>query len=114
MNPQQKKALKARAHSLDPVVIVGDKGVTATLIAEVDRALAAHELIKVRAPALDRDGREAALAEIALRCGAEPVQAIGKVFVLYRQRPPEDGKTKPEAAATPKRPSRRRPAAARR
>lgn len=113
MTPLERKALKARAHPLNPVVIVGDKGITDSVIGEIDRALTAHELIKVRAPAMERADRESALAEIALRCGAEAVQSIGKVFVLYRQRPVAEEEAKPEKASR-KRPSRRPPGAGRR
>lgn len=80
----QRKQLKARAHRLEPVVQIGGKGVTPAVVAEVGRALAAHELIKVRAGAMDRHEREAALAEICRQCGAAPVQHVGKVLVLYR------------------------------
>ena len=57
------------------------------MIAEIGRALAAHELIKVRAGSMERDAREAALAEICARLDAQPVQHIGKVFVVYRRKP---------------------------
>ena len=57
------------------------------MIAEIDRALTAHELIKVRAATLEREAREAALAQICARLEAQPVQHIGKVMVLYRQKP---------------------------
>lgn len=87
MTPAQRKALKARAHPLDPIIHLGGKGLTEAALAEIGRALAAHELIKVRAAALDRDAREAALAEICARLGAQPVQHIGKVLVLYREKP---------------------------
>jgi len=56
-------------------------------MAEIDRALEAHELIKVRAATLGRDAREAALVEICARLQAQPVQHIGKVLVLYREKP---------------------------
>ena len=79
--------LKARAHDLEPVVLVGNKGLTDEVVNEVDRALTAHELIKVRAPGLDRDAREAAFKALSERTGAEPVQHIGKVFVLFRKKP---------------------------
>lgn len=79
--------LKARAHSLEPVVIIGGKGLTDEVVAEVDRALAAHELIKVRAPALDRDAREQALKTLCEKTQAEAVQHIGKVLVLFRAKP---------------------------
>lgn len=87
MRPVERKALKARAHALDPIVHIGDKGLSAAVLAEIDRALAAHELIKVRAGGMERDAREAALAEICARLGAQPVQHIGKVLVIFRARP---------------------------
>jgi putative YhbY family RNA-binding protein len=89
VNPAERKALKARAHALDPIVHLGEKGLTEAVIAEIGRALAAHELIKVRAGGLDRDEREAAFAEICTRLAAQPVQHIGKVFVVYRRKPDE-------------------------
>jgi len=78
--------LKARAHSLEPVVLIGGKGLTDEVVAEVDRALTAHELIKVRAPDLDRHAREDAFKALCERTGAAPVQVIGKVFVLFRKK----------------------------
>jgi putative YhbY family RNA-binding protein len=85
LTPAQRKALKARAHKLEPVVIIGAKGLTGDVVAEVARALRAHELIKVRAPALEREARDDALALLCRETGAEPVQHIGKVLVLYRK-----------------------------
>ena len=79
--------LKAQAHSLEPVVLIGNKGLTDEVVNEIDRALTAHELIKVRAPGLDRDEREEAFKALCERTAAEPVQHIGKVFVLYRKKP---------------------------
>jgi RNA-binding protein len=87
LTPAERKALKAKAHKLDPVVHVGAKGLTEEVIAEVDRALRAHELIKVRAASMDRDAREQAFGEIAEKTGADAVQHIGKVFVLFRKKP---------------------------
>jgi putative YhbY family RNA-binding protein len=69
------------------VVHVGEKGLTAAVLAEVERALAAHELIKVRVGAMQRDARESALTEICDRLQAQPVQHIGKVLVVYRKKP---------------------------
>ena len=89
MTPAERKALKAKAHKLDPVVHVGAKGITEEVIAEIDRALHAHELIKVRAASLDRDAREEAFGRIADRTGAQAVQHIGKVFVLFRKKKDE-------------------------
>jgi len=86
LTPAERKALKAKAHKLDPVVHIGAKGLTEEVIAEVDRALHAHELIKVRAASLDRDAREEAFDRIAEKTRAEAVQHIGKVFVLFRKK----------------------------
>ena len=85
LSAAERKALKARAHKLEPVVIVGAKGLTEAVVKEIDAALKAHELIKVRAPALERGAREAAAREIASRTAAELVQQVGKVFVIYRK-----------------------------
>ncbi len=85
LSPAQRKSLKARAHKLEPVVIVGTKGLTEEVVKEIERALESHELIKVRAAGPDRAGRAPLLEQILQRTGAEPVQAVGKVFVLYRK-----------------------------
>lgn len=87
MRPVERKALKARAHALDPVVHLGDKGLSDAVLAEIGRALDAHELIKVRAAGMDRAERDAALSEICARLNAQAVQHIGKVLVLFRARP---------------------------
>jgi len=85
LTPGERKALKARAHKVEPVVQIGAKGLTDEVVAEIERALDAHELIKVRAGGLERDEREAVVKEICGRTGAEQVQQIGKVFVLFRK-----------------------------
>ncbi|HEU4646002.1 MAG TPA: YhbY family RNA-binding protein [Burkholderiales bacterium] len=100
----QRKQLKARAHSLHPILQLGDKGLTDAVVAEIGRALGAHELIKIRAASLNRDEREVALAGICERTDAQPIQHIGKILVLYRQKP------RPEASKGP-RPRRARQAA---
>ena len=87
MTPKEKKLLKARAHTLDPVVIIGGKGLTDAVIAEIDLALKSHELIKVRAGAMDRHERAEAFSAICARTGAQAVQHVGKIFVLYRKKP---------------------------
>ena len=85
----ERKALKAKAHKLEPVVQIGAKGLTDEVIAEIDRALRAHELIKVRAGTLDRDSRESVFGSICEKTGADAVQQVGKVFVIYRKRADE-------------------------
>jgi len=87
LSPIERKKLKARAHALDPIVHLGGKGLTEAVIAEIGRALDAHELIKVRAGSMERDERAAAFTEICARLAAQPVQHIGKVFVVYRKKP---------------------------
>jgi RNA-binding protein len=87
LTPSERKALKARAHKLNPVVMVGAKGLTPEVVKEIDLALKSHELIKVRAPGMDRDDLDAMLSEVATMLDAEPVQRIGKIMVLYRKRP---------------------------
>jgi RNA-binding protein len=86
LSSAERKELKARAHSLEPVVIIGGKGLTAEVVAEIDRALKSHELIKVRAPSMERFERAQAFAAICGQTGCEGVQQVGKVFVLFRKR----------------------------
>ena len=86
LSPAERKELKARAHDLHPVVMIGAKGLTDEVVKEVELALKAHELIKVRAPSLDRDTREVAFQALCERTGAQGVQHIGKIFILYRKR----------------------------
>jgi RNA-binding protein len=81
--------LKARAHALAPLVQVGNAGVTAQLIAEVDRALTAHELIKVRVGSDDRERRVALGDQLAGATDAAVVHRVGKVLILWRPRPLE-------------------------
>ena len=88
LSPARRRELKARAHKLDPVVFVGDAGLSAQVVAEIDRSLKSHELIKVRVSA-DRGEREAMLQEICAKTGARPVQHIGKILVVFREREAE-------------------------
>jgi RNA-binding protein len=85
LSPTRRRELKARAHALTPLVLIGGKGLSSSVLAEIDRGLKAHELIKVRVPGADRPGREAILEEICGRTGAQPVQHIGKILVLFRE-----------------------------
>ena len=97
LTPADRKALRARAHHLDPVVMIGDGGLSRAVLAEADRALGAHELIKIRVLGDDRAQRQALLTEICSALGCAPVQSIGKLLVVYRPKPIED-------TAAPKRP----------
>ncbi|TDP74552.1 YhbY family RNA-binding protein [Roseateles toxinivorans] len=87
LNPAQRKEKRADAHHLDPVVMIGSDGLTPNVVKEVDAALKAHGLIKVRVFSDDRDGREAAFAQLCDQLGAAPIQHIGKLLVLWRPIP---------------------------
>ena len=84
LTPRERQKLKSRAHALEPVVHIGQGGVTDQVAKELDRALTAHELIKVKVSAPDRDAREALCDDIVTRTDAAEVQRVGKVLVLWR------------------------------
>lgn len=83
----QRRALRAAAHDLKPVVSISQKGLTDTVLKEIDRSLKAHELIKVRTYDTDRDTREQLLTQVCESLDAVPVQHIGNLLVLWRERP---------------------------
>lgn len=84
LSSQQRRDLRAAAHPLHPVVLIGDRGLTDAVLGEIDRNLTAHELIKVRVAGAERDAREAMLDAIceALSCAA--VHHLGKTLIIYR------------------------------
>ena len=84
----QRQNLKARAHPLKPVVMIGNAGLTSTVLEEIARALKSHELIKIRVMNDDREERSTMLQEICEQLNAAPVQHIGKILVVYQ--PQED------------------------
>ena len=86
LRPRQRAHLKARAHALAPVVQIGQGGASDTVVAEVDRALTAHGLIKVKL-AGDRDARDTLARILAERSDAAIVQQVGRILVLWRPRP---------------------------
>ena len=88
LTPAERRDLRARAHRLEPVVSVGQHGLTPAVLHEIDINLTAHELIKVRVFA-DRDMREAFLQRICAELDAAPVQHIGKLLVVWRPKPQE-------------------------
>lgn len=119
LTPLARKTLKARAHPLHPVVLIGDKGLTEPVLREIEVNLKSHELIKIRVASSDREEREAMLGTICERTDAQPVQHIGKVLVIYREKPAEPPPRRPRApaprtqrraAATPARERSSRPA----
>ena len=86
LSKQEILALRARAHHLNPVVMVGQHGITEAVIRETETALRAHELIKVRVLGDERDERLLIGDELCAATGAQLVQHIGKLLVLYRER----------------------------
>ena len=87
LTTRERAHLKARAHDLEPVVRVGHAGLTDAAVASIDRALEAHELIKVRIGEGDREERAEISASITARTGAAVVQRVGRVLVLWRPSP---------------------------
>lgn len=77
--------LKGMAHSMKPVLIMGDKGVTESFIAEAGRAIEHHELIKIRIAGEDRDAKKAIAEEITVALGANMIQHIGNVITLFKR-----------------------------
>jgi RNA-binding protein len=90
LTARERAHLKARAHALEPVVQTGGAGITDAVVAEVDRALTAHELLKVRVGTGDRAERVAIGDELCARTGATAVHRVGKVLILWRPRPMDD------------------------
>ena len=82
---QDIKQLRAIGHKLKPVVTIAGKGLSESVIAEVDRALTDHELIKIKLAVGSRDARAAVAAEICDHSGAEIVQSIGNIIVVLRR-----------------------------
>ncbi|POZ51666.1 ribosome assembly RNA-binding protein YhbY [Methylovulum psychrotolerans] len=86
MNSVDKKQLRANAHTLKPVVMIGQSGLTDAVLAEIELALDSHELIKVKIRA-ERDERKLISEKICGATGAELIQSIGQIAVLYRLNP---------------------------
>jgi len=86
LNASQKRYLRGLTHHINPVVMVGDKGLSDNVLAEIERALDHHELVKVKLRA-DRAKRQQWVADISARCGAEAVNFIGQVACFYRRNP---------------------------
>ena len=102
LTPAERKDQRALAHHLDPVVFVGGDGLTPAVSAEVDRALDAHGLIKVRVFSDDRTAREAMLALLCDTLRAAPIQHIGKLLVLWRPMPTKEKIEREDRGAGPK------------
>ncbi len=104
LSPTERRSFRATAHSLSPVVMIGNDGLTPKVLAEIERTLMAHELIKIRVFNDDREQRETWLSEICDQLSAAPIQHIGKLLVIWRK---SEEKVK-EAAKKASRPKPRR------
>ncbi len=103
LSPAARRALRAKAHHLQPVVTIGQHGLTPAVAHEIDLALSKHELIKIRVFSDARDEREAMLAAICADIECAPVQHLGKVLVVWRANPevrkPDPHKPEPKGTA---------------
>ena len=84
LTPVERSALRAEAHALKPVVIIGESGLTPSVMKEIGASLDSHGLIKVRVAGDDREARVAMYESICEELKAAPVQHIGKLLVVYR------------------------------
>jgi len=87
LTPAERRDLRAKAHHLEPVVMIGQHGLTPQVLHEIDLALLAHELIKVKVLGDDREVRNAILDQAVAALDCAPVQHVGKIFVLWRSNP---------------------------
>ena len=95
LSSAERRALRARAHHLRPVVTIGNAGLTPEVSREIDVNLKSHELIKIRVLGDERTERKELIEAIRTATAAEPVQHIGKILVFYRPRPPEEAEERP-------------------
>ena len=98
LTPTERRELRARAHHLKPVVMIGEAGLTPEVVREIEVNLRSHELIKIRVLTDERGSRKELIPAICDETGAQPVQQIGKILVIYRPRPPEEKKAAPKRA----------------
>ena len=99
LSAEERRALRAQAHALKPVVMIAENGLSAPVMKEIDRNLAAHGLIKIRVFNDDRALRDSQLQEICNSLDAAPVQHIGKLLVVWRPIPESATETRRRAVA---------------
>jgi len=87
LTESQKKYLRGRGHDLKPLIMVGDAGLSESLLAEYESTLAHHELIKVRVRAADRESRDEMINQLCVNHSASLIQRIGNIALLYRANP---------------------------
>lgn len=120
LTSEQRRTLRAAAHHLHPLVTIAAKGLSESVLKEIDRSLAAHELIKVKLQGIEREDSAALLGQVCTELHCAPVQHIGNILILWREKPAEEKpiaapgrkpkakpQTKKQAAASLERPRRR-------
>ena len=90
LTPAQRRAFRAQAHHLHPVVSVSSNGLTPSVLKEIDHALQAHELIKIRVYGEDRSHRESIMETVCTELQAAAVQHIGKTLIVWREKRAEE------------------------
>ena len=103
LTPTQRRAFRAQAHHLHPVVSVAGNGLTPAVLKEIDNALQSHELIKIRVYGEDRAQREQILATVCSELGAASVQHIGKTLIVWREKAQAEASASSAPAEKPKR-----------
>ncbi len=103
LTPTQRRAFRAQAHHLHPVVSVAGNGLTPAVLKEIDNALQSHELIKIRVYGEDRAQREQILTTVCSELGAASVQHIGKTLIVWREKTQTEASTSSTPADRPKR-----------
>lgn len=103
LTPTQRRAFRAQAHHLHPVVSVAGNGLTPAVLKEIDNALQSHELIKIRVYGEDRAQREQILTTVCSELGAASVQHIGKTLIVWREKAQTESSTTSAPSEKPKR-----------
>ncbi len=111
LTPAERRALRARAHHLSAFASVGHGGLSPSVLHEIDVSLRAHELVKIRVFAAEREARDAMLVQICEALDAAPVQHLGKVLIVWRPAPKEEVAPPPARtrSAAKRQPQARRP-----
>ncbi|WP_018992206.1 YhbY family RNA-binding protein [Aromatoleum toluclasticum] len=99
LSPARRRELRAAAHHLNPVVSVAGNGLTPAVLGEIDRSLQAHELIKIKVHGAERTDRDALMQAICAELDAAPVQHIGTILVVWRERREEQAAAAPKSAS---------------
>ena len=86
LNNKQKKFLKAKAHALKPIITIGNKGISDSLVSELDETLNAHELLKIKLPGVEKSARSKLLIEVCNMTNAQEIGLIGRIGIVFRPR----------------------------